>query len=184
MEKLTSLTRFGNIKKEKIDFLIYIPHISDDKNFLKIIRETANISLDHISDEFLYRYLRHETDTGMREIANTLTKILKNSEFSFAVLAVEIPRGFCDLNRPLERVFPPILDKNFWSKIYQNATEEIEKILSISDFVFHLHSMNNFDSVEQTTFDENISEAKILHHLEKVYTGRKRECAILTENID
>lgn len=72
MKPLFSLKRFGNTNTSNIDLLIFLPHVSEDRDFLPLVRETATIPLDHISDEWLFRLLRHEADTGTREVTDAL----------------------------------------------------------------------------------------------------------------
>ena len=98
------------------------------------------------------------------------------------MLFVEIPRAFCDLNRNIENAIPIILQRDYWEKIYLQVKNEISEILSISDFVFHLHSMNNFDSIEHSQLTPSVSEDWFTHHLNTIYSGRPRHCTILTEN--
>lgn len=97
-------------------------------------------------------------------------------------MCIEIPRAFCDLNRNLQKAIPEILNRDFWEKIYSQAQEEIFQILQMTDFVFHLHSMNNFDSIENSCLNPEISEKWFENHLNRVYSGRPRHCTILTEN--
>lgn len=67
-------TRFGNQQKERFDVLIYAPHPSINRDFIKKVRETSHRNLDHISDETLYSYLYHEADTGVLEIMESVIK--------------------------------------------------------------------------------------------------------------
>lgn len=178
-----TFSRFGNLEKSRLDFLLYLPHISEDFEFVSQVRKTANISLDRISEKNLQDFLVHEADTGVRFVAHQIIHYLeKNTDFSFGVLFVEIPRAFCDLNRNIENAIPIILQRDYWEKIYLQVKNEISEILSISDFVFHLHSMNNFDSIENSTLNPNISEKWFENHLNHVYSGRPRHCTLLTEN--
>lgn len=182
MERFTNLKIFWNKNKEKIDFLIYVPHGSIDKNFIKKVKETSKVDIKNISDELLYKYLYHEADTWVNEVINFMEKYFLDSEFSIWVLNVKIPRWFCDLNRPLEIAIPEVFRDKSWEDIYKKAEKEIEEVVEKSDFVFHFHSMNWFNPIEKSVFDENISEDFIKNHIEKIYSGSKRECTILTEN--
>lgn len=178
-----TFSRFGNLEKSRLDFLLYLPHISEDFEFVSQVRKTANISLDRISEKNLQDFLVHEADTGVRFVAHQIIHYLeKNTDFSFGVLFVEIPRAFCDLNRNIENAIPIILQRDYWEKIYLQVKNEISEILSISDFVFHLHSMNNFDSIEHSQLTPSVSEDWFTHHLNTIYSGRPRHCTILTEN--
>ncbi len=115
----------------------------------------------------------------VNEIAHNLRN---NQNCSFGILCIEIPRAFCDLNRNIQKAIPEILNRDFWEKIYSQAQEEIFQILQMTDFVFHLHSMNNFDSIENSCLNHEISEKWFENHLNCVYSGRPRHCTILTEN--
>jgi hypothetical protein len=44
--------------------------------------------------------------------------------------------------------------------------------------------MNGFNPVEKSIFNENANSDFFKNHIKKVYSGSKRECTILTENID
>jgi hypothetical protein len=64
--KYVTFSRFGNLNAARLDFLIFLPHVSEDLNFMHHVRKTANISLNHISDAVLQDFLLHEADTGVR----------------------------------------------------------------------------------------------------------------------
>lgn len=87
------------------------------------------------------------------------------------MLAVEIPRGFCDLNRPRDRAVFPLLDTKKWLSLYDQVMTEMAPIFASSRSVLHLHSMNNYNAENPVIFDANITESTIRAHLEKVYTG-------------
>lgn len=87
------------------------------------------------------------------------------------MLAVEIPRGFCDLNRPRDRAVFPLLDTEKWLSLYDCVSAEIAPIISSARCVLHLHSMNNYNAENPVVFDASITESTIRAHLEKVYTG-------------
>lgn len=182
MEKLTNFKFFWNKNKEIIDFLIYVPHGSIEKNFIKKVRETSKVDLKNISEDMLYKYLYHEADTWVNEVINFMEKYFLDSKFKIWVLNVEIPRWFCDLNRPLEIAIPEVFRDKTWENIYKKAEKEVEEIIKKSNFIFHFHSMNGFNPIEKSVFNENISENFIKNHIEKIYSGSKRECTILTEN--
>ncbi len=80
--------------------LIYIPHGSLNRDFISLVRDTSKVPLDTISDELLYQYLYHECDIGTKEIGHKIIPHFQKSPYSFGILTVNIPRGFCDLNRP------------------------------------------------------------------------------------
>ena len=184
MHNLTILEKIWNTQKQNFDLLIYVPHNSIDKDFIKKVRETSKISLDSVSDDLLYKYMYHEADTWVIEVLESMKKYLEKSEFSIWILKVEIPRGFCDLNRPLELAIPEVFRDKSWDEIYLKAEKEIENVIQKSDFIFHFHSMNGFNPIEKSIFNENANSDFFKNHIEKVYSGSKRECTILTENID
>lgn len=177
----TSLEKIWNQNKEKFDMLIYIPHGNIDKNFLKQVRETSKINLDNISDELLFKYMYHEADTWVVEVVESMKKYFLDSDFSIWILKVEIPRWYCDLNRPLNIAFSDIFQNFFWEKIYNEALDEVDKIVEKSDFIFQFHSMNSFNPIEKSKIWADFSENFIKNHIKKVYSGSKRECTILTE---
>ena len=53
MHNLTILEKIWNTQKQNFDLLIYVPHQSIDKDFIKKVRETSKISLDYVSDDLL-----------------------------------------------------------------------------------------------------------------------------------
>lgn len=163
--QFTQFTRFGNTSKSRIDFLIYAPHPSINQNYISHVRTTSSQDLSHISDEIFSQFLFHEADTGVMEVTQALMKYFQDSPYSFAFLFVDIPRAFCDLNRPIELATPKILKHIFWENIYKQATQEIEKIFAQSDFIFQFHSMNSFNPIFKKSFDEAISE----NNLESIY---------------
>lgn len=181
MKPLIHFEVIGKKKIENYDAIIYIPHGSLETDFIEKVRETSQINLDAISNEMLYKYLYHEADTGVYEITDEIKKYFQNSDFSIWILKVEIPRGYCDLNRPLDIAVPKVLQHSFWNNIYKEADEEVRKILKKANFVFQFHSMNSFNPIEKSVFDENVSQDFIQNHIEKVYSGSKRECTLLTE---
>ena len=129
MHNLTILEKIWNTQKQNFDLLIYVPHHSIDKDFIKKVRETSKISLDYVSDDLLYKYMYHEADTWVVEVLESMKKYLEKSEFSIWILKVEIPRGFCDLNRPLELAIPEVFRDKSWDEIYLKAEKEIENVI-------------------------------------------------------
>lgn len=183
MKGNTTLKIYWNQNKENFDMMIYVPHDSRDKNFIKKVRETSKNPIENISDDLLYRYLYHEADSSVTEIISKMEKYFSEEKnFKIWVLRVEIPRWFCDLNRPLYRAIPNAFRDKFWEDLYEETQKEVFEILEKADFVFQFHSMNSFNPIEKAGIDEEISENFLKHHLEKIYSGTKRECTILTED--
>lgn len=164
--------------------MIYAPHPSINRDFITKVRETAQADISHTSDEILEKYLYHEADIGVIETMNFVEKFLANSPYSLGFLWVNIPRGFCDLNRPIELATPKILENNFWKNIYTETISDAEKIFKNSDFIFQFHSMNSYNPTEKKNFDKCISENNTQYIYEKMYGGSLRENTILTENTD
>lgn len=183
MKGKISLKTFWNQNKENFDLMIYVPHDNRDKNFIKNVRETSKVDLENISDELLYNYLYHEADTWVSEIISAMEKYFENKkDFKIWILRVEIPRGFCDLNRPLETAIPNSFRDNFWENFYNETQKEVFEILKKADFVFQFHSMNTFNPIEKAWISNEISEIFLNHHLDKIYSWTKRECTILTND--
>ncbi len=78
-------------------------------------------------------------------------------DISIGILVVDIPRAICDMNRPFERAIPPILDREKWKSIYDDATSEISAVMSRSKFCLQLHSMCSFDPIVSFRFDSSVS---------------------------
>ncbi len=142
--------------------MIYIPHASINKTYLPFIRETSLVNLSNISDEILYKYLYHEADTGMLEVARAMCQdfFSKNfhNNFSLAILWVDIPRGFCDLNRSPDIAIPKTFVQEKWLLLYRQAEIEINTIFSRAHSVLHLHSMNGFNPIYKANFDSALAE--------------------------
>lgn len=181
MSKYLSFETIGNPKNNHFDAIIFAPHPSIDTNFIQKVRQTSKKNLDNISDEMLSAFLYHEADTGVNEVIDEMKPYLQKSNFSIGILKVEIPRGFCDLNRPLSRAIPEIFRDNSWEQLYTETSKKINIYLQNTDFVFHFHSMNGFSPVAPSNFDENVSEKSLENHIENIYSGKKRECTILTK---
>lgn len=162
--------------------LIYAPHPSINHDFIAKVRETSSEDISQIPDEILAKYLYHEADTGVLQVMNFLKNFLENSPYSIGFLWVDIPRGFCDLNRPIELATPTILEDEFWKNIYKQTTIEAEKYFQKSDFIFHFHSMNSFNPIQKKNFDECVKEGNLEYIYEKMYSGTPRKNTILTEN--
>lgn len=167
-----------------MDFLIYAPHPSTNRDFIAKVRETAQADISHISDEILAKYLYHEADTGVVETMNFVKKFLANSPYSLAFLWIDIPRGFCDLNRPIELATPKNLENNFWKNIYTETISNTEKIFKNSDFIFQFHSMNSYNPTEKKNFDECVLENNTQYIYEKMYGGNLRNYNILTKDTE
>ena len=88
MHNLTILEQIWNTQKHNFDLLIYVPHHSIDKDFIKKVRETSKISLDYVSDDLLYKYMYHEADTWVVEVLESMKKYLEKSEFSIWILKI------------------------------------------------------------------------------------------------
>lgn len=183
MKGNTTLKIYWNKNKENFDLIIYVPHDNRDKNFIKNVRETSKNDIKNISDDLLFEYLYHEADSWVSEILSAMEKYFLNEKnFKIWVLRVEIPRGFCDLNRPLERAIPNTFRDKYWEDLYEKTQKEVFEILEKADFVFQFHSMNSFNPIEKAGIDEEISENFLTHHLEKIYCWEKRVCTLLTED--
>lgn len=181
MERTVFFESIWKKHPEVYDAIIYVPHSSLNPKYIKKVRETSKVDLSSISDEILYKYLYHEADTGVMEIVAAMKKHFTDSDYSIGILTVDIPRGFCDLNRVPNVATPEVLEDDFWKKIYTEADIEVMEILKQTEFVFQFHSMNSFNPIEKSVFDDTISEDFIRNHIEKVYSGSKRNCTLLTE---
>lgn len=167
---------------EQIDFLWYLPHASLRGDFLPKIREVCKIDISHISDTDLYSYMYHEADTGILQIMEQYTHLIKNFPYNIAILVADVPRAFCDMNRPIEKAIPEIIRSDFLENIYHTTINETEKIFKKSEYVFQLHSMNSFDMVGEWNFENILRENRVSEFLETAYSGKNRECTLLTEN--
>lgn len=176
--------KFWNTEKSHLDFLIYAPHPSTNRDFIAKVRETVKVDISHISDEMLAKYLYHEADIGVIETMNFVKKFLANSPYSLGFLWVDIPRGFCDLNRPIELATPKILENNFWENIYTEVISDVEKIFKNADFIFQFHSMNSYNPMEKKNFDECIQNWNLEYIYERMYNGNLRNYNILTKDVE
>lgn len=183
IQQLTTLNLFGNKTPDNIiDFLIYLPHSSVDRDWLSFARSTFQRMRDDISDELFQSYIYHEADIGMREVAESCMQNLEDLPISIGILEVNIPRALCDMNRPFERAVPPLMDKENWKQIYDDATAEISEILERSRFCLQLHSMCSFDCVLPFGLNRDFSIAQIQEFLSTGYSGKSRECILLTSD--
>jgi hypothetical protein len=180
---LTTLRTFGNKTWDNtIDFLIYIPHSSVDTDWISFARSTFQWARDDISDVLLGSYIYHEADIGMHEVALSCVKSLGDTTFSVGILEVDIPRALCDMNRPFWRAIPPIMNGELWRQIYDDATSEISAVLSQSRFCLQLHSMCSYDCILPLRLDTGTSVAEIQTFLSTGYSGKARECTLLTSD--
>jgi len=114
------------------------------------------------------QYIYHEADTGVIDIAREALQYLH--DWNVGILTVDVPRAFCDLNRPRELATPESIASPFWDDVYTQAMGEIEEVLARSQSVLQLHSMNNFDPIRRTSWDDISSDQDILDHLENTYS--------------
>jgi hypothetical protein len=117
----------------------------------------------------------------MREVARDTLTYFDESKWSIGLLDVRVPRAFCDMNRPRDRAISPILSREKWLPIYDSIESYIDTLLPRVDFVFQLHSMNNFDPILPWRITENLNNESFDYYLEHVYAGRRRECTLLTQ---
>lgn len=184
MSNFTTLHLFGAARWDnRIDFLIFLPHSSTDSSWMQFARSTFMISRDDIVDTIISDYLYHEADIGMREVAFSCMENLPHIPFSIGILEVNIPRWLCDMNRPFERAMPPILDKEQWKDIYNQASDVVFGIIDRSEFCLQLHSMCSFDPVKKLCFDSDVSVFQIKDFLSYGYSWKPRNCNLLTQDI-
>ncbi len=180
---LTILHTFGNkLWDNTIDFLIYLPHSFVDTDWISFARSTFQWARDDIYDSLLGSYIYHEADIGMREVALSCVKSLGDTDFSIGILEVDIPRALCDMNRPFWRAIPPIMNPESWKQIYDDATTEISEVLTRSKFCLQLHSMCSHDCILPLRLDTVTSVAEIQIFLSTGYSGKVRECTLLTSD--
>lgn len=184
-KQLTTLRIFGNKISDDniIDFLIYLPHSSFDVDWLIFARSTFQVARDDISDDLLQAYIYHEADIGMKEIVESCVQNLEDLPFSIGILEGNIPRALCDMNRPFGRAIPSLMNQEMWRKIYDDTMVEISNVLKRSKFCLQLHSMCSFDCTLPLQLNREVSITQIQEFLSTGYSGKRRECTLLTSDI-
>jgi hypothetical protein len=167
-----------------IDLLLYVPHAEVSESFI----EEAYQSLvsKNISRELLYRYMLHEADRGAIEIAYATRDelLLCTPNLSIQIIAVPIPRAFCDLNRPWERAVPLAFDSDTYQSRYIAQVKSDREAHMRAKRAIHIHTMCGWSPVGNWIFTPETTESELRVFLESQYSGNARNIDILTHTIE
>ncbi len=166
------------------DILLYVPHDGVSIDFL----EEAYISLikENFSQELLFRYMLHEADRGALEIARSTESYLRllSPDIQVDVRTVEIPRAFCDLNRPWERSVPPALAAEVYKERYTVQIEGDRRTHLVSKKSIHIHTMCGYSPIYTWNFTPETTEHELEKFLTTCYSGRERHIDLLTHTVE
>ena len=132
--------------------------------------------------------MRHEADRGSSEVVQSAIRKIseKNilSHVDISVLEVEIPRGFCDLNRPWERACPEAVNAQVWKSLYEESFFQIENEIAKADHCLHIHSMCSQSPIYKWIWENSSAPEDVEKFLTTCYSGEERRCNILSETTE
>lgn len=178
-----TITYFWDKKKPKIDILILLPHAGNWEDWINQIH--ISWIWDKLIDwNILREYLAHEADRWSREIISESICLLKEKidieTCKIAVFDIHIPRWICDLNRVWERACPWSIRSSDWKSLYDETLSSLSWEIDNASFCLQFHTMNGKDPTYKFSLDWEKDTKDIQNFLNTCYSGKKRECNILT----
>jgi hypothetical protein len=110
--------------------------------------------------------------------------MIQSPELQVVVQSVNIPRAWCDLNRPLEKAVPSALRFETYQGSYQLQLEADYALHERAKRAVHIHTMCGRSPVMQWAFTENTTEADMKEFLDACYSGDDRHIDLLTHTLD
>ena len=98
--------------------------------------------------------------------------------------SVNIPRAWCDLNRPWELAVPIALRSEVYKERYQVQLNEDYALHERAKRSVHIHTMCGQSPIKPWIFTENTTESQLEEFLDTCYSGDSRLIDLLTHTID